>query len=137
MSWTLAFNDPYCLRRGIHADSAFEMRPNALTKFLAIARKARPPNTGCSLAKGIIVSNERLWQGVPPQFGTSRCVDANPDGQISLGRSDQVFHSSIGMARDLEQEPSAPLGFVDPVLQQAGGRQIAVLFANSMCFAHV
>lgn len=110
--------------------------PTPLLNSSRLRAKPDPPNTSCSLAKETILSNERLWEGVPPQFDTSLCGDANPDVQISLGRSGQVFHSSAGVARDLEQEPSAPLGFVDPVLQQAGGRHIAVLFANSMCFAH-
>jgi hypothetical protein len=37
----------------------------------------------------------------------------------------------------LEQEPGAPLGLIDPVLQQACGSHIAVLVAEAVRLAHV
>src|SRR5207245_7187153 len=35
----------------------------------------------------------------------------------------------------LEQEPCAPLGFIDPYLDEAGGGDVAVLIAHVMRFA--
>jgi len=45
--------------------------------------------------------------------------------------------SPLAMTRGLKQEPGAPLGFVDPVFQQACGGDIAVLVAKAVELAHV
>src|SRR5580658_8388312 len=39
-------------------------------------------------------------------------------------------------ARGLEQEPGPPLGLVDPVLEQARGRDVAIFVADIVYLAH-
>ena len=40
-----------------------------------------------------------------------------------------AWRSRFGMTPGLEQEPNAPLGLVDPILQQACGGNVAMLVA--------
>src|SRR6185437_9906146 len=59
-----------------------------------------------------------------------------PKRRISLatGRAQSVS-ARIAFAARLEQEPGAPLGLVDPDLDEARGRDVAVLFADVVGFA--
>jgi hypothetical protein len=44
---------------------------------------------------------------------------------------------TFGGAARLEQEPATLLGFVDEILEQAGGRHVLVFVGDLMSFAHV
>jgi hypothetical protein len=44
---------------------------------------------------------------------------------------------SLGLAAGLEQEPAALFGFVDKILQKAGGRHVRVLVGDLVGHAHV
>ena len=62
-----------------------------------------------------------------------RSEDANSkDARPEVARA----KPSLPVARSLEQKPGAPLGFIDPVLQQTRRGDIAVLVAKIVRFAH-
>jgi hypothetical protein len=67
--------------------------------------------------------------------GRSKAMAHERDTDVPRGRSTSVLAFSLPCG--LEQEPSAPLGLVDPDFQQACGGNIVVLLAKAMRLAHV
>src|SRR4030095_3848456 len=58
-----------------------------------------------------------------------------PAGEAAADRRTRAG-ASVGLSPRLVQEPDAPLGLVDPDLDQAGRRHVVVLLADGVRLAH-
>src|SRR5437016_3935581 len=74
-------------------------------------------------------STRRCSDRSPPRPAGDRAAQPRSTRRQCMSRCVGVV-SLLCNAGRLEQEPDAPLAFVDPVLDQAGGRHILVLVAN-------
>ena len=76
-----------------------------------------------------------------PTTGTTRCWTSRRQMTTAISSPRlrprrQGWAVLTPVSRHLEQEPGAALGLVDPVFQETGGSDIAVLIAKVVCFAH-
>src|SRR5271168_4653389 len=61
----------------------------------------------------------------------------HPPGETAMqSECSDRRRSSLRCPSCLEQEPCPPLGLVDPVFQEACGRDVAMLVTQVVCFAH-
>src|SRR5436190_1418488 len=70
-----------------------------------------------------------------PALARSGSPATDLDSRCRTIRADLLVSAGVPMAARLEQEPSAPLRFVDPDFDQTGGANVAVLVAYIVGFA--
>src|SRR4051812_30165349 len=78
-------------------------------------------------------STRRASPSEPPRFGIGLAATARPTRAPSGGRCPAAFRSTPARhppPTGLEQEPGAPLGLVDPNLDQAGGGHVPGVLAD-------
>src|SRR5262249_50965539 len=97
-----------------------------------------PPCQGAGLIRirAIDVFIGRHARTGPPQRGD----EPVSGGRLAESATAPRYGASVGRlagAARLEQEPDAPLGFVDPVLEQARGRNVAIRIAQLVRLAHM